>query len=104
MKGVGRKLSGAIKKMTGSSSSRSRGGSSSRHSPEPTPTPTMMDYEQDEQEEQVEEQAKEPQAEDMEIDEDDALYLDLRDDRECQAYAMLKHRDFGHTKAFDPDL
>ena len=36
-----------------------------------------MDYEQDEQEEQFEEQAAEPQAEDMEIDEDDAPYLDL---------------------------
>ena len=34
-----------------------------------------MDYEQDEQEEQFEEQAAEPQAEDMEIDEDDAPYL-----------------------------
>jgi len=50
-----------------------------------------MNYEQDEQEEQVEEQAKEPQAEDMEIDEDDAQYLDLRDDCERQAYAMIKH-------------
>ena len=75
MKGVGRKLSGAIKKMTGSSSSHSWGGSSSRHSPEPAPKPTTMDYEQDEQEEQIEEQAEEPQAEDMEIDEDDAPYL-----------------------------
>ena len=37
-----------------------------------------MDYEQDEQEEQIEEQAEEPQAEDMEIYEDDAPYLDLR--------------------------
>ena len=63
-----------------------------------------MDYEQDEQEEQVEEQAEEPQAEDMEIDEDDAPYLDLREDRERQAYAMLKHQGFVHTKAFDPDL
>ena len=36
-----------------------------------------MDYEQDEQGEQIEEQAEEPQAEDMEIDEDDAPYLDL---------------------------
>ena len=35
-----------------------------------------MDYEQDEQEEQFEEQAAEPQAEDMEIDEDDAPYLE----------------------------
>ena len=44
-----------------------------------------MDYEQDEYEEQVEEQAEEPQGKDMEIDEDDAPYLDLRDDRERQA-------------------
>ena len=77
MKGVGRKISGAFKKMTGSSSSRSWGGSSSRHSPEPTSTPTTMDYEEDEQEEPMEEQAVEPQAEDMEIDDEDAPYLDL---------------------------
>ena len=74
VKGVGWKISGAFKKMTGSSSSRSQGGSSSRHSPEPTPTPTMMDYEQDEQEEQFEEQATEPQAEEMEIDEESKLW------------------------------
>jgi hypothetical protein len=60
-----------------------------------------MDYEQDEQEEQFEKQAAEPQAEDMEIDEDDVPYLDLRDDRESQAYAMIKNRSFGHTRAFD---
>ena len=36
-----------------------------------------MDYEQDEQEKQFEEQAAELEAEDMEIDEDDAPYLDL---------------------------
>ena len=63
-----------------------------------------MDYEQDEQEEQFEEQAAEPQAEDMEIDEDDAPYLDLQADRERQAYAMIKNRSFGHTRAFDPDI
>ena len=63
-----------------------------------------MDYEQDEQEEQFEEQAADPQAEGMEIDEDDAPYLDLQDDRERQAYAMIKNRSFGHTRAFDPDL
>ena len=51
-----------------------------------------MDYEQDEQEEQFEEQAAEPQAEDMEIDEDDAPYLDLQDDHERQAYAMIKNQ------------
>ena len=39
-----------------------------------------MDYEQDEQDEQVEEQVDEPQAEDMEMDDDDASYLDFRDD------------------------
>ena len=63
-----------------------------------------MDYEQDEQEEQFEEQATEPQAEDMEIDEDDAPYLDLQDDRERQAYTMIKNKSFGHTRAFDPDV
>ena len=63
-----------------------------------------MDYEQDEQKEPMEEQAAEPQAEDMEIDDEDAPYLDLRSDRECQAYAMIKRRSFGHTRAFDPDL
>ena len=30
--------------------------------------------------------------------------LDLRDDRGRQAYAMIKNRSFGHTRAFDPDL
>jgi len=63
-----------------------------------------MDYEQDEQEERDEEQAKEPQVEDMEIDEDDAPYLDLRDACERQAYTMIKHQSFGHNRAFDPDL
>ena len=63
-----------------------------------------MDYEQVEQEEQMEEQAAEPQTKDMEIDDEDAPYLDLRSDRECQAYAMIKRRSFGHTRAFDPDL
>ena len=63
-----------------------------------------MDSEQDEQEELFEEQAEEPQAEDIEIDEDDALYLDLRDDCEHQAYATIKNRSLGHTRAFDLDL
>ena len=57
-----------------------------------------MDYEHDEQDELMEEQAAEPQAEDMEIDEDDAPYLDLRSDRERQAYAMIMHQSFGHTE------
>ena len=52
----------------------------------------------------MEEQAAEPQAEDMEIDDEDTPYLDLCDDRQHQAYAMLKRRSFGHTKDFDLDL
>ena len=63
-----------------------------------------MDYEQDEQEEPMKEQAAELQIEDKEIDDEDASYLDLRDDRDRQAYAMLKRQSFGHTQAFDPDL
>ena len=63
-----------------------------------------MDYEQDEKEEQFEEKAAEPQAENMEIDEDDAPYLNLQDDHERQAYTMIKNRSFGHTRAFNPDL
>jgi hypothetical protein len=63
----------------------------------------MMDYEEEQEEEQAEVQAK-PQAKDMEIDDDNAPFLILRDNRERQAYAILKRQDFGHTKAFDPDL
>ncbi|KAG2650719.1 hypothetical protein PVAP13_1NG202338 [Panicum virgatum] len=100
MKGIGRKVSGAFKKMTGGNSSHSRGGSSS-HTPKPTPTPSMMDYEEEEQHEEVQ---AEPQAEAMEIDEDYAPYLDLHDDRERQGYAILKNRSFVHTRAFDPKI
>ena len=46
-----------------------------------------MDYEEEEQHEEVQ---AERQAEAMEIDEDDAPYLDLRDAHERQAYAMIK--------------
>jgi hypothetical protein len=49
-----------------------------------------MDYEQDEHEEPMKEQAAELQTEDKEIDDEDVSYLDLWDDHECQAYAMLK--------------
>jgi hypothetical protein len=78
MKGLGWKVSGAFKKMTGGSSSRSRGGSSS-YTPEPMPTPSTTDYEE---EEQYEEMQAELQDEVIEIDTEDAPYLDLRDDRE----------------------
>ena len=89
MKGIGGKVSGALKKMTGASSSHSLVSSSSRHTPEPMPSPITMDYEE-EQEQHDGVQAK-PQAEAIEIDENDAPYLDLRDDREQQGYAILKN-------------
>ena len=38
------------------------------------------------------------------MDHNDAPYLDLRDDHERQAYAILKHQNIGHTKAFIPQL
>ena len=50
-----------------------------------------MDF--DEEYEEQEEQAH-PQAQDMEIDEQDVPYLELRTDRERQAYAMLKNHVF----------
>ena len=87
MKGLGRKVSGAFKKMTGGSSSCSRGGSSS-YTPETMPTPSTMDYEE---EGQYKEMQAEPQAEAIEIDVEDAPYLNLRDDHERQGYAILKN-------------
>ena len=60
-----------------------------------------MDYEE---EEQYEEMQAEPQAEVIEIDAEDPPYLDLRDDRERQGYAILKNKSFVHTRAFDLDL
>ena len=66
----------------------------------------MMYYEE-EQEQHEEVQAKlqaEPQAEAMETDEDDASYLDMRDAREQQGYAIIKNQSFVHTRTFDPEL
>ena len=61
----------------------------------------MMDYEEEEQHEEVQ---AELQAKAMEIDEDDAPYLNLRNTRERQDYAIIKDRSFVHTRAFDPEL
>jgi hypothetical protein len=44
------------------------------------------------------------QAQNMKMDDDDVAYLDLRDKRERQANAILKHQNFGHTKALDLGL
>ena len=60
-----------------------------------------MDYEE---EEQYKEMQAEPQAEAIEIDAEDAPYLDLRDAHEWQGCAILKNRSFVHTWAFDPEL
>ena len=57
-----------------------------------------------EEEEQYEEMQAEPQAEAIEINEDDAPYLDLRDACERQGYAIIKNRSVVHTQAFDPEL
>ena len=100
MKVSGRKVSDAFKKMTGGSSSRSWGGTI-LYSPEPTPTQSTMEYEE---EEQYKDMQVEPQAKIIKIDAEDAPYLDLRDHRERQGYAILKNRSFVHTRAFDPDL
>jgi hypothetical protein len=34
----------------------------------------------------------------------DAAFIDLRNDRERQAYALIKDRVFTNTKEFDPNL
>ena len=47
-----------------------------------------MDYEE---EEQYEEMQAEPQAEAIEIDAEDAPYIDLQDDCEHQGYAILRN-------------
>jgi len=91
---IGRKVSGALKKVTGSSSSRS----SSHRSATPTPSYTHQD-------EQAESQAPEEQPAQQE--EEEAPYdshLDIRGERELQAYNILKARTFGHTWEFDDDL
>uniref|UniRef100_K3ZNH5 Uncharacterized protein n=1 Tax=Setaria italica TaxID=4555 RepID=K3ZNH5_SETIT len=72
-----KRVAGALKRMTGSSSSRSQASANSPHSSEPTPSLTLMDYE-----EEQEEKAK-PQK---------------------QAYASLKDWAFCHIKAYDPKL
>ena len=79
-----------------------RGVAQALTSPKPMPNPRVMDYE--EEQEQYEEVQAELQAEAMEIDEDDAPYIDLRDDHERQGYAILKNRSFIHNRAFDPEL
>lgn len=90
----GRKINGALKKVTGSSSSRSRG-SSSAHFTEPDESPMH--------EEEEATPTEEAQAEPMDV-EDDAPYLDLEGDQEVQAYNLVKNREFIHMVAYDPDL
>ena len=90
---TGRNVSGALKKVTGSSSSRA---SSHRSS---TPTPSFSHHD-----EQVESQASEEQlAQQEEQEAPDDSHLDIRGEREFQAYNILKARTFGHTWEFDED-
>jgi hypothetical protein len=91
---IGRKVSGALKRVTGSSSSRA----SSHCSSTPTPSYTHQD-------EQAESQAPEEQpAQQQEEEVPDGSHLDIRGEREFQAYNILKARTFGHTWEFDEDL
>ena len=85
---------GALKKVTGSSSSRASSHCSS------TPTPTYSH-----QDEQAESQAPEAQpAQQQEEEAPDDSHLNIRGEREFQANNILKARTFGHTWEFDEDL
>ena len=87
-------MSGALKKVTRSSSSRSR---SHRLS---TPMPSYTH--QDEQAESQASEEKPVQQEEEEAPNDS--HLDIRRERKLQVYNILKGRTFGHTWEFDEDL
>ncbi|XP_039822271.1 uncharacterized protein LOC120684489 [Panicum virgatum] len=87
-------MSGALKKVTGSSSSRS---SSHRSS-----IPTSSYSHQDEQDESQSPEGQPAQQEEEQAPNDSNL--DIRGERELQAYNILKDRTFGHTWEFDADL
>ena len=87
--------SGALRKLT--RSRRSRDGGSSSRLFEAAPSPMSTD-----REEEGEEELPTPQVE--EVYAIDAAFIDLRSDRERQAYALIKDRVFANTKEFDPDL
>jgi hypothetical protein len=87
-------MSGALKKVIGSSSSQS----SSHRSSTPMPSYTHQD-------EQAEFQASEEQPVQQEEEEaPNDSHLDIRGERELQAYNILKGQTFGHTWEFDEDL
>ena len=94
MRNVGKKFTNMFKKVTGSSSSRS----SSHRSSTPTPSFTHHD------EQQAESQEPEVQAAQQEEEAPDDSHIELRGEREFQAYNMLKDRTFGHTRVFDKNL
>ena len=71
---------------------------SSHRSSTPTPSYTHQD-------EQAESQASEEQPVQQEEEEaPNNSHLDIRGERELQAYNILKDRTFGHTWEFDADL
>jgi hypothetical protein len=96
MSGLERRLSGALKKVMGGSSSCSCEISSQRHS-KPEGSPMHEDKETETTEEQEQEQ-------ELRVEDYDAPYLDLEGDREMQAYNHVKNHEFIHTPAYDPDL
>ena len=89
-----RKLSSALKKAMGASSSRSRGSSSAHYSAEHSESPRHEDEETT---------PTKAQGEPMEV-EDDAPYLDLEGPLEPQAYTLIKDQEFVHTPVYDPHL
>ena len=93
MRNVRKKFTNVFTKVTGSSSSRS----SSHRSATPAPKFTHHD-------EQAESQAPGEQVEHQEEEAPDDSHIELRGDREFQAYNMIKDRTFGHTRVFDEDL
>ena len=56
------------------------------------------------QDEQAESQAPEEQPAQQEEEAPNDSHLDIRGERELQAYNILKGRTFGHTWEFDEDL
>ena len=87
-----RRFVGTLKKMVGSSSGRSQGGSSSLRSS--TPTQSYTREPEESYDEPVESQAPEQHQEEEMLDDS---HIELRGEREFQAYNILRNRTFGHT-------
>ena len=92
----GKKIISALKRITGSSSSRSHGSSNTCVS-KPKESPM---HEEEETEPMEKEQEQEQEMEEG----DDDPHLDLEEDQETQVYNHVKDHEFVHTPVYDPDL